>query len=78
MSWRRVKLSVSSVTQSLLLLYGCSVPGDCMEIGRTRSSVCPSPRHVAVKYSVLLCKKIRRLSTMRGEQSSLWASAIQE
>ena len=60
MSWRRVQLSVSSVAQSQLLLYGCSVPGDCMEIGRTRSSVCPSPRHVAVKDSMLLCQKNKK------------------
>ena len=39
---------------------GCSVPGDCMEIGRTRSPVCPPPRHLAVKDAVLLCKKNKK------------------
>ena len=39
---------------------GCSMPDDCMEIGRTRSPVCPPPRHVAVKDAIDIVPKNKK------------------
>lgn len=70
MSWRKVRSSVSSVAQSRLLLYECSMPGDFLDVvGLTR----PCLHLLAVWLSKMLwCfAKSKDSSPWGGEQLSL-------